>query len=521
MLFDLQNMATDLLYEHFRLHSAEILLPCANAADSVINRVYVFDDSVSMSAILDPDAVALVIISGKECCRHFRENAMSQLFKSTVCILCDNLSVLEILNILLEVSPGSANILSKQFELHLLHFYIKTLQDGHHVRIRDLIQAISSVFQKKIKVENAGGENSSHETDSSILESVPQYARVIMTVSDHPIYFGRVPKADLGNSIIAPIYRFNDVVEFLIVGNYSNQLSPVEIAALNASIMALEVEYEMRRSVFSVVNNSRNNLMDSITISGRLPASTIYDWATLLGFKTNKLYAVIYLDFQSEYNTADTGRNVYYEILEFMIHYYHPDDYYFIRSSNDSLYMVGQYSLNSEPDVQGKAYAMTEQLLHSLRQKKMIRVIHAGIGSTQSDIDSISQSYRDAIEAVQMARTSNKPIISFRKLGILRLLNHLPENDSMESYIPAFITQLEQYDIKYNSNLIETISAYYAANCNAAQAAKALFIHYKTMLGRLNRIRQITNIDFNDSQNRLDAEVGLRILNMIQLPETP
>ena len=61
---------------------------------------------------------------------------------------------------------------------------------------------------------------------------------------------------------------------------------------------------------------------------------------------------------------------------------------------------------------------------------------------------------------------------------------------------------------------MDTLTAYYSANCNAAKAAKSLFIHYKTMLNRLDRIAQILDCDYNDSHIRLEIEMGLQIIHM-------
>lgn len=512
------GICKDILFSSFcNTFSHENIIYNDSASD-IIHTIYIYDSLISSLDSISSPATDSVLFIPSSSVNQNDVDFFSNISKRGISyIYCKKISELDILNHLAALSLDSVPILSAQYELALLKQYIQTLQDGHHNRIRDLMQVITDTFCTKIKVENVGNENGDLDQDISLLGNNPQSVRIVATLSGHPIYYGRVPKADLGVCIVAPIYRFNDVVEFLLIGNHSEKLSEIDSAAIRATISALEIEYEMRRSVFSVVNNSRNNLMDSITISGKLSASTIYDWAKLLGFKSNKLYAVIYLDFASDSNTKDTGKNVYNEILKFMVHYYHPEDYYFIRSSEECLYMIGQYPTVSNVDVQRKAYAMSEQLINSLLQKKgLVKVIYIGIGSTQADIDSIPQSYRDSLEAAQMARTSNKSIVSYKKLGILRLLNNISESDSINNYISPFIIQLKEYDEKYNSNLIDTISAYYAANCNSAQAAKALFIHYKTMLSRLNRIRQITNIDYNDSQIRLDAEIGLRILHMLQ-----
>ena len=158
----------------------------------------------------------------------------------------------------------------------------------------------------------------------------------------------------MGICLILPIYRFGEIIEFFIVGNCSELPHSLFYAALKTAISILSIEYEMRQSVFTVVNRSRNGLMDAITNSGRLTPSTISEWAGLLGFKSKRLYIVIYLDFIPAERQKDMEFSAYYAVLEFMIHYYHPDDYYFLRALSNGLYMVGQFPPESSEQAQKK-----------------------------------------------------------------------------------------------------------------------------------------------------------------------
>ena len=159
----------------------------------------------------------------------------------------------------------------------------------------------------------------------------------------------------MGICLILPIYRFGEIIEFFIVGNCSELPHSLFYAALKTAISILSIEYEMRQSVFTVVNRSRNGLMDAITNSGRLTPSTISEWAGLLGFKSKRLYIVIYLDFIPAERQKDMEFSAYYAVLEFMIHYYHPDDYYFLRALSNGLYMVGQFPPESSEQAQKKS----------------------------------------------------------------------------------------------------------------------------------------------------------------------
>ncbi len=417
-----------------------------------------------------------------------------------------------------QACPDLYPILKSQYQLILTQNFLEALQNGYHVRMRDLLQSISTNLEKKVLVQEPNVSQKSMLSSSDFFQNLPEHSQVIGNIGKNPVYYGKIPRKDMGMCLIVPIYRFGEIIEFLIIGNCHRKPEPIFYAALETVISALAIEYEMRQSVFTVVNRSRNGLMDSITNSGRLNPETIMEWAALLGFKTKRLYIAIYLDFLSP-DKEPTGLAVYYEILEFMIHYYHPDDYYFLRASSDSLYMIGQFPLDSPEKAQEKSFTTCQQVEHLLKTKGIVKKIYIGIGSTQQQISDISQSYQDALKAIKIAHTTEESIICYETLGILRLLGNIPAGETADNYIPLCLKRLQEYDRKNNTSLVSTLAAYYSSNCNASQAAKALFIHYKTMLNRLDRILQVLNCDYNDSHIRLEIEMGLQIISMHQAGE--
>ena len=208
--------------------------------------------------------------------------------------------------------------------------------------------------------------------------------------------------------------------------------------------------------------------------------------------------------------------SAYYAVLEFMIHYYHPDDYYFLRALSNGLYMVGQFPPESSEQAQKKSKATCQQIEHYLKTKNLIKQMFSGIGTTEQNFTDISKSYQSALKALKISHTTGESIISYETLGILKLLGNIPSEESVDAYIPECLKQLCAYDQKNHTSLVHTLSTYYASNCNAAHAAKKLFIHYKTMLNRLERISQILDCNYNDSHMRLEMEMGLQIMQLYQ-----
>ena len=65
---------------------------------------------------------------------------------------------------------------------------------------------------------------------------------------------------------------------------------------------------------------------------------------------------------------------------------------------------------------------------------------------------------------------------------------------------------------------IKTLSMYFECGGNLKKVSEKMYIHYNTILYRINKIQQITNMDLSNSNDRLNLEVSLKIMNIIDDP---
>ena len=68
---------------------------------------------------------------------------------------------------------------------------------------------------------------------------------------------------------------------------------------------------------------------------------------------------------------------------------------------------------------------------------------------------------------------------------------------------------LEAQDRERGSDLIRTLSVYFAANANASEAADRLFLHRNSLRYRLERAGELTGLNLNDDRVRLALQLGL------------
>jgi purine catabolism regulator len=70
-----------------------------------------------------------------------------------------------------------------------------------------------------------------------------------------------------------------------------------------------------------------------------------------------------------------------------------------------------------------------------------------------------------------------------------------------------------EYDQRHNADLVRTLAAFLDHNGNLQATARELNLHVNSVAYRMQRIRAIAGLDFEQSEDRLLAQVALKILN--------
>jgi purine catabolism regulator len=69
------------------------------------------------------------------------------------------------------------------------------------------------------------------------------------------------------------------------------------------------------------------------------------------------------------------------------------------------------------------------------------------------------------------------------------------------------------YDAERGSDLIRTLTVFFDCSENASEAADRLFLHRNSVPYRLERVRELTGLDYRDNLDRLALRLGLLALN--------
>lgn len=144
--------------------------------------------------------------------------------------------------------------------------------------------------------------------------------------------------------------------------------------------------------------------------------------------------------------------------------------------------------------------------------------VTVGVGEPFSDLTKARKSYLEASEALEFGNKvwQQGECIYFSNIGISRLLYSLGSVNELKKYIPKGLKELVKYDQEFKTNLVGTLQCYLINAGNSKKTAKELYIHYKTLQYRLDRISEISNINLNSGEHRLEYHLGLKILDICQ-----
>ncbi len=145
------------------------------------------------------------------------------------------------------------------------------------------------------------------------------------------------------------------------------------------------------------------------------------------------------------------------------------------------------------------------QVLSSLAYILRDGMFKIGVSSELGSFLQVQHGYTQASVAMSYGKRSHSMMwyYHFRDHALQFVLDSACSAIPSELLISEKLRKLKSYDSENNTELYHTAEVYLKQERNAVNTAKELFIHRSTLFYRLNRIEQISGIDFDDEQERL------------------
>ena len=125
-----------------------------------------------------------------------------------------------------------------------------------------------------------------------------------------------------------------------------------------------------------------------------------------------------------------------------------------------------------------------------------------GVSSTHYYLGELGYSIREAMYAALISGEWGDNFVSFDDLGLLRMVFPLTGDKTMQDFSRGILSPIRDFDIENNGKLMETLAAWAGYGMSFPEAAKDLHQHENTLRYRMDKIAQITGLDFKKEIGR-------------------
>ena len=123
----------------------------------------------------------------------------------------------------------------------------------------------------------------------------------------------------------------------------------------------------------------------------------------------------------------------------------------------------------------------------------------------------------EALLAVNVAQAQAELALSFEETGAYRLLlSSMTDNPAeLRSFHEETVAPLLAYDEQYETELVRTLETFLDEDGNVAQTAQRLFTHRHTIRYRLERVKELTQLDVSSTDGRERLGLGLKAMRVL------
>ncbi len=315
----------------------------------------------------------------------------------------------------------------------------------------------------------------------------------------------------------------SEVEIYITITEENRELTELDYMAIENAIINLQYGFLSEFAQDEVKKKYQRDIVHNI-LNGLLSSKEMIEAAAQLGMKESDTYRVV--DFhtikkkvQRKYTQEQLNEVgvIVDELMQLL-----PD--VLIYRNMDQIVMIQQvYSNQTELEYQEEMEEVKDIIQRSILYRKKDTDFQIGIGKSVEGYQRLKESYHEASQAIkyieiirQVTGDKNKSVVHYSNLGFFQIFGKVDDMTELERCIPETLKKLYLYDDEHKGELITTFQMYLRNNQSIKKTAGAMFVHYRTISYRLEKIKQISGINFDNANEVLAVSNGLIIYKMLK-----
>jgi purine catabolism regulator len=491
-----------------------------------------------ISRIADSGAVGLVI-KPQPYLRKVAPEMLSESDRLNVPLftVAQNVQLIDIMAPLLERIINAEHWRLKQ-SLEIHRRFTELVLDGKGVN--EICRTLAELLESAVVIEDAsfhllahaGGGGDPHRKETIQHQGTPQRVlfdpqiqRMLRELEEKrgPIKVPAYPHVGMSRErLIAPILTSNQVLGYISVLDNPPHNEELAFLALEQAALVLALSIAKERELAEVEGRVRGEFLGDLLFGTYGDDAAAQRRARHLGYPLHGSHVVMMVDID-DFSGFNRARQISEDAIQALKREFLRRVTAVVRSTYGRALVQGRSDsvvallpVGTEAgDHQVRVHALGTQIKQTIADWKPGFTVSVGFSGPTEAPAGVAAAQREVVSVMESLARFKRwgQVVAVPELGLTGLLAAVPD-ERLVDYTHRLLGSLVEHDRAKNGSLVATLRAYLETG-EQQQAAARLRVHPNTLRYRLDRIREISGVDLEDAETRLNLAVALRVQSLL------
>jgi PucR family transcriptional regulator, purine catabolism regulatory protein len=422
--------------------------------------------------------------------------------------------------------------LKRSIEIH--RRFTELVLDGKGVN--EICRTLAELLESAVVIEDAsfhllahaGGSGDPHRKETILRQGTPQRVlfdpqiqRMLREVEANrgPVKVPAFPHVGMSRErLIAPILAAGQVLGYISVLDHPPHNEELAFMAIEQAALVLALAIAKERELSEVEGRVRGEFLEDLLNGTYGEEAAAQRRARHLGYPLHGNHIVMLVDID-DFRGFNRARQISEDAIQALKREFLRRVTGVVRASYPRALVLGRSDsvvsllpLGTEPaDHQARGQALGLQVRQSIADWKPGFTVSVGFSGPAEAPAGITGAQREVNSVMDSLARFKRwgQVVAVPELGLTGLLAAVTD-ERLVDYSRRHLGPLIAHDASRKGSLVPTLRAYLETG-EQQQAASRLRVHPNTLRYRLDRIREISDVDLEDPETRLNLAVALRV----------
>lgn len=326
--------------------------------------------------------------------------------------------------------------------------------------------------------------------------------------------------------VLFPIMVSENIYGYVFLWEMLKPIGTIDYRTLETASAVIALEIIKRMSIYQIESRYKMEFLENLLSRDTTMQNLAFERGSFFDWSEKDGYTVMIVSIEGKEQIPThkemTPREIFAQYKNSIIQ----DIDEIIKKENEKA-IIGEKSdsiiilvrcneIRNIEEMEKTARRIGDKIIKAVDLKYQQTKVNIGIGRHCTNVRLLWKSYQEARKAMLLGNSYEKKALHFDDIGVYKILSQDNIKNELVTFYENTISPLCEYDKARNTEFIATLKAYFEHSGNIRKMAESLYTHYNTVLYRLERIKEISNIDLKSPESRLNAEIGIKIMKIIE-----